>query len=271
MYDILFVILLLILTGIVAGLMAGMLGVGGGFIMVPAQFWMLRTMGIQPDIAMLVAIGTSVAVIVPTSISGTYIHHANRNVVWKAGLILGGFGVLGSLTGSTIAVGLPLGVITIVFTTLLVATAIRMLLAPESRCRAEGLHDNKIAFAVTGFATGILSGMLGIGGGIVLVPALFCLFSFTMHKAVATSASSMILTSSAATLSYVIYGLGIPELPQFSVGYVNILNFIVLSSVSIPLSRIGAKISGSVEGRYLRYIFVAMLILISLRMIIELL
>lgn len=266
MHDLLFIILLLIVTGIVAGLMAGMLGLGGGFIMVPAQFWILQHMGIASDIAMLVAIGTSVAVIVPTSISGTYIHHRNRNVVWKAGLIIGGFGVLGSLIGSSIAVGLPLGIITFVFVTVLIATAIRMLISPEPSCMANIQSDSIIAFACTGFLTGLLSGMLGIGGGIVLVPALYCLFSFTMHRSVATSASTMMLTSSAAALSYIFYGLDIPGLPPFSLGYVNILNLIVLSSVSIPMSGIGARISVSMEGFYIRYIFIVMLILISLKM-----
>jgi len=195
MDDILFVILLLVITAVVAGLMAGMLGVGGGFIMVPAQFWILSHIGIKPDLAILVAIGTSVAVIVPTSVSGTYIHNKNRNVVWKAGLILGASGILGSVTGSSIAVTLPLEIITTIFVVVLITTAIRMLLLPAPPCSAKTGRENHIALAVTGFITGILSGMLGIGGGIVLVPALFCLFSFTMHRSVATSASSMMLTS----------------------------------------------------------------------------
>src|SRR6056297_3618206 len=104
--DIIFIVCLL-LTGAVVGLASGMLGVGGCFIMVPVQFWVLTSMGVSVDVAIKVAFGTNLLVVLPTAISGAYSHTKKGSVLWKQGIILGITGLVGSVIGATIASNLP--------------------------------------------------------------------------------------------------------------------------------------------------------------------
>jgi len=113
---------------------------------------------------------------------------------------------------------------------------------------------------------GLLSGLLGIGGGVVLVPLLVMVAGFDVLEAVGTSSLVIALTAAGGTVSYIYSGLGRAPLP-FSAGYVNLLQFMVIVFMSVPFSWIGARLAHSVDVRYIRYLFIIMLILTGLRMI----
>ena len=122
-------VIVLLATGIVVGFACGLLGVGGGFIMVPIQIWALTSAGIDPTLATRIAFGTSLAVILPTSLSGCHGHSCRGTVLWRPGIALGLSGLVGAFLGGTIASHAPGDLLKMIFGTVVLAGALRMLLA----------------------------------------------------------------------------------------------------------------------------------------------
>jgi uncharacterized membrane protein YfcA len=176
-------ILALLATGIVVGFASGLLGVGGGFIMVPVQIWALTSMGIEPTIATRVALGTSLGVILPTALSGCHGHSCRGVVLWWPGIALGLSGLLGALLGGTIAAHAPGYLLQRFFGLAILAGALRMLLFRKvSPSRWQGdKGESTPKYALLGSAVGIISGLTGIGGGVILVPAMVVAMNFSMH------------------------------------------------------------------------------------------
>ena len=110
----------LILIGICAGFASGLLGVGGGFLIVPLQYFLLQHIGVNSDLAMLISLGTSLAIIIPTSLSGAYRHSKSMEGIIEPGLKLGAFGILGGVIGGFVASGLPSKILEIIFGCLLI-------------------------------------------------------------------------------------------------------------------------------------------------------
>jgi uncharacterized membrane protein YfcA len=117
-----------------------------------------------------------------------------------------------------------------------------------------------------GFLGGYLSGLLGIGGGVVMVPILNILLKFPIHKAIGTSMAFIVFASIGGITTYLITGINTPGLPPYSIGYINILQLVVLVVASLPMSRFGVKAAHSLPEKKLRYIFVILLIYIGLKM-----
>ena len=115
----------LILIGICAGFASGLLGVGGGFLIVPMQYFLLKYIGVEPDLAILISLGTSLAIIVPTSMSGAYRHTRSMDNILKPGIRLGIFGIIGGAIGGFVASGLPSRVLEIIFGCLLLFVAVK--------------------------------------------------------------------------------------------------------------------------------------------------
>jgi uncharacterized membrane protein YfcA len=109
----------LMLIGICAGFASGLLGVGGGFLIVPLQYFLLKYIGVEPDLAMLISLGTSLAIIIPTSLSGAYRHTRTMDDIIKPGIRFGIFGIIGGAIGGFVASGLPSRVLEIIFRCLL--------------------------------------------------------------------------------------------------------------------------------------------------------
>ena len=258
-------ILILLLTGIAAGFSSGLLGVGGGFIMIPAQFWILESMGIDPTIAIRVALGTNLLVVLPTVLNGMFVHHKRGAIVWKAGVTLGATAVCGAYIGGIIASHLPVRVLTLLFGIFIVLVGIRMVTAKplETPQKTSG---NLRKFMIWGFFFGVISGTLGIAGGGIYVPVMVFILNFTMHQAVATSTVTMAFSAAGGSFSFLINGLGVEGLPPYSTGYLNWLQWGLLSVCSIPMARIGAKVAHKLEGNTIKSIFVIVLIYLGLKM-----
>ena len=120
-------IVALLVTGIAVGFASGLLGVGGCFIMVPVQFWVLKSIGVDPTIAIRIAFGTNLLVVLPTAFSGAMTHHIKGAVLWKAGVTLGIAGAVGAFFGAFIAAHLPGRILTVAFGISVILGAIRML------------------------------------------------------------------------------------------------------------------------------------------------
>jgi uncharacterized membrane protein YfcA len=260
-------VIILALTGIVVGFGEGLLGLGGSFIMVPVMFWLFTALGVAPDIAIKLAFGSALLVIFPTAISGTLAHVKKGAVWWKAGIILGVCGTIGAVIGSTItSLFLNAEILKPVFGLVVVLGAIRMLIGKLPDVEADP-KEVSLIWACLGFPIGIICGMIGIGGGIIMVPVMTLWLKFKMHHAVGTSLAMMLFTSFGGALGYLVNGLSVPDLPPFSVGYVNLLAGACLVVTSIPVAQIGARTAHKLPATQLRYIFTALMFYIALKMI----
>ncbi len=258
-------LILLFFTGIIAGLLSGMLGIGGGILMVPVMFFILNQSG-YPERAMDIAVATSVAVILPTALSGAYRQWKRKNISWIPALILGTGGVAGSVAGSFISIFLPVRTHAFVFGIFLILIAVWMILERSPGMKGYTITGSTPVFLSLGFFTGITSGLFGIGGGVILTPVLATIIGYGMHKAVGIATTSMVLTSSGATAAYVMHGLPIPDLPLYHVGYVSIPFWAILCIASIPAAQAGVLLSHKTPERILTYIFVLLLLFIAIRM-----
>ena len=262
-------ILILLAAGAGTGFASGLLGVGGGFIMVPISRWLILAMGISQDIAIKIAIGTSLLVIFPTAISGTWRHNKKKAVHWKTALILGPCALVGAVVGATLAAHLPGEILEKGFGGLVLAVALWMGLGlmPKLRRGDEEPRENFWLVAACGFPIGMVSGLTGLGGGALIVPMLVLALNFPMHIAVGTSVASIIFTSLGGTAGYIVNGLGVSGLLPHSIGYVNLPIWLCLAATSIPLAPLGARAAHALPAKPLTYIFIAFMVYAGLEML----
>lgn len=258
-------IIILLFTGIIVGFAGGMLGVGGCFIMVPVQYWVLTSMGYDPGTAILVAFGTNLAVVLLTGISSALGHHRKRAVVWRAAISMGATGFVGALIGGYIATLIPGDLLTMLFGLAILLSAIRMLTARPPKVEKEPVDDILIFF-LWGIPLGIVSGIIGIGGGVLLIPVMVLALHFRMHNAVATSTGFMIFTALGGTIAYIINGWGVAGLPPYSLGYVNLLQWALLAGTSIVTAQAGVLVAHRLPAKQLKLVFIVVMIYMGLKM-----
>ena len=258
----------LVLTGAIVGFTAAMLGVGGGFILVPVMYWVMSGAGVTEDIALRTAFGTSLLVIVPTVLSSTWRHHKNGAVVWRVALILGICGAFGALGGSTLAAYLPCGALKVGFGVFILVISARMLVGIKTEGQSTDWSASPRTGPVValGLVMGVISGLTGLGGGALMVPALVLLFRFPMLRAVATSSAAIIFTAPGGIIGYIVHGLGVAGRLPYSIGYVNIAVFLALVVLSIPMAQLGARTAHAIDARKLRILFVVLMVYVGLRM-----
>jgi uncharacterized membrane protein YfcA len=259
---------ILVATGAVVGFTAALLGVGGGFIMVPVMYWAMSSAGVPEDIALRTAFGTSLLVILPTVMSSSWRHHKAEAVVWKVSLFLGPLGAVGALVGSTIASYVPCGPLKIGFGVFVLLIALRMGVGIKTQAAAdtEPPAPPRSQLVVLGLVMGVICGMTGLGGGALMVPALVLLFQFPMRRAVATSSAAIIFTAIGGTIGYVVNGLEVAGRLPYSIGYVNLAIFAALVVTSVPMAQLGARAAHSIDASKLRLLFVVLMVYVGLRM-----
>lgn len=260
----------LLATGAGAGFASALLGVGGGTIMVPATYWLILAMeGVGPDIPMKTAIATSLLVILPTAISGAWRHNKKRAVHWKTALILGACALVGALVGAFVAAPLPDKALKAGFGGVVLGIAVWMGLGimPKLRGGDEEPRENFGLAAACGVPIGIVIGLTGLGGGALIVPVLVLALNFPMHIAVGTSVASIILGSIGGIIGYIVNGLGKSGLLPYSLGYVNLPIWLCLAATSIPMAQLGARTAHALPAKPLKYIFIAFMVYVGLKMI----
>ena len=256
----------LILIGICAGFASGLLGVGGGFLIVPLQYFLLKYIGVQPDLAMLISLGTSLAIIVPTSLSGAYRHTRTMDNIVKPGIRLGIFGIVGGAIGGFVASGLPSRVLEIIFGCLLLFVVVKNIIDINKEWDDPKIPFNLISTAIIGLLVGFSSGILGVGGGVFLIAILTTLLGFSLIEAIGTSSVFICLTAVGGFLSYMVSGWGVSTFP-YSIGYVSIINFALIACFSVPMASIGAKFAHKVPQKKLKIIFSILVLYIALKML----
>ena len=256
----------LILIGICAGFASGLLGVGGGFLIVPLQYFLLKYIGVNPDLAMLISLGTSLAIIIPTSLSGAYRHTRKLDNIIKPGIQLGIFGIIGGVIGGFVASTLPSRILEIIFGCLLLFIAVNNIININKERNEAKIPFNLLSSSLIGLVVGFSSGLLGVGGGIFLIAILTLLLGFSMIEAIGTSSIFICLTAIGGFLSYIMSGWGVNTFP-YSIGYVNLINFTLIAIFSVPLASIGAKFAHKVPQKKLKIIFAVLVLYMALKML----
>jgi uncharacterized protein len=264
-------VLVLLATGVAVGFSCGLLGIGGGFLMVPVQIWVLTSTGIDPTLATRIAFGTSLAVVLPTALSGCLGHNCRGVVLWRPGIIMGLCGLLGAFLGGSIAAHAPGDLLRIAFGFVVMLGALRMLFARSVQPRQEALpgetREILLQYVLWGLAVGVISGLSGIGGGVILVPAMVIAMGFGMYQAIGTSSVTIALNAVGGVIAYAVNGWGMPGLPVYCVGYIDLLQFVLLAGASIFTASWGVKVAHRLPAEKLRSIFVILMVYIGLKMI----
>jgi uncharacterized membrane protein YfcA len=251
-------------TGCVAGLMAGLFGIGGGIVIVPVLEFTLGLLGIDPAIRMHVAVATSLSTIIPTSISSARAHHQRQAVDMAIVKRWAVFVLIGALTGAWIASQVHSRVLAMVFATLALLVALKMILLPTSRNLTEDVPHGPL-MSVIPTAIGCLSSMMGIGGGTFSVMTL-TLFNQPIHRAVGTAALLGLVISLPGTIGFVVSGWNDVRVPPGSIGYVNLIGFALIAPATVITAPIGAKIAHSFSEKKLSMLFGAFLVIAAMRL-----
>jgi len=251
-------------TGLVAGVLAGLFGIGGGIVIVPVLETALGFLGVDPAIRMHVAVGTSLATIIPTSISSARAHHkrgaVNVDIVKRWAIFVFG----GALLGAWIASMVHSDVLAIVFASLAFLVAVKMLFFPSSRNLTEKVPGGPLV-PIIPTAIGGFSSMMGIGGGTFSVMTL-TLFNEPIHRAVGTAALFGLVISLPGMFGFALAGWGDPRIPAGSLGYVSLVGFACIAPVTVLAAPLGAKIAHGFSAERLNMLFGAFLVLASLRL-----
>lgn len=265
MNELLLLALAMLATGAVGGVLAGLFGIGGGIVIVPALDAALSAVGTDPAIRMHVAVATSLATIIPTSIASSRAHHRRQSVDHALVRRWAVFVLLGAIAGAWLASRLHSNVLAAVFAVFALLIAIKLLLPLDGRTLANDVPRNVFITAVP-FSIGGISSMMGIGGGTLSVAAL-TLLNQPIHRAVGTAALFGLVISLPGTLGFVATGIGDPRLPVGSLGYVNLIGFALIAPTTVLLAPVGAALAHRLSQRQLSLMFGGFLLLVSIRML----
>jgi uncharacterized protein len=255
---------LLLLAGAVAGILAGLLGVGGGIVIVPALYHIFSYLDVADEVRMHLAVGTSLATIIPTGFRSARAHARRGSFdeelirTWTPAMIIG---VLLGTWGATLA---NFSVLTSVFAIVALLVALYMGFGNTDWRLGKALPGPVLRQPIAG-SIGAVSAMMGIGGGTIGVP-LMSLFGVPIHRAVGTASGFGMIIAVPATFGMMLGGWGKPELPPFSLGYVNWLGFLLIVPTTLLFVPLGAKLAHSLSQTGLRRAFAIFLGLTSIRM-----
>lgn len=253
------------LTGMIAGVLAGLLGVGGGIVIVPVLFWVLTLLNVAPEYASHLAVATSLATIIPTSISSMR-SHAKRGTVDKPLLRLWGAGVFaGALIGGLLAKVIPGDGLRALFGVVALAVAVNMAI-PKTLVIQDHLPVRAWVNRAIAGVIGVISALMGIGGGTLSVPTLTA-FSFPPHRAVGTAAALGLLIAVPGVAGFIWAGWGIDDLPPGSLGYVSLPAAALIAPMSFLFAPLGARLAHALNPANLKRAFALFLAITALRML----
>jgi len=254
---------LYLLTGAFAGFTAGLLGVGGGLIIVPVLYFIFSAQGYEQQYLMHMALTTSLATIVITSLSSTLAHHKKHAVLWPLVLLLSPGIIIGSWFGGKFASDLDSEILGSVFAVFELLVAINLLLKKQSTRHQTKI--NKVVATSGGIVIGFISTIVGIGGGTMTVPFLHW-FNVPMRNAVATSAACGFPIALFGTLSFIYASRGLQVSSAPSIGYLQLYALMIIASCSFVFAPLGARLAHSVSEKTLRMVFALILLTLSITM-----
>ena len=266
--EILNLLAVLAVAAAVAGFMAGLLGVGGGIIMVPALYYAFTVLDFDILTRMHLSIGTSLAIIIPTSIISTKTHMEYDAVDFKMVKSFGFFILIGVILGTFLAVNLKTPPLVLFFSIFAFLVGLFFIFLREKLVENPKTISNMIK-KISGVIIGFISIPLGIGGGSLMVPFMRT-FGYDIRKSIGTAAAIGFLISVSGAITMIIGGKIINNVnTPFSIGYINLLGFIVFVPVTMAMARIGAKVVYKIDRKLLSKVFGAFLLIVSARSFVE--
>jgi len=260
-----------VVAGILTGILAGLFGIGGGAIIVPVLFEVFRIFGVPEEVRMQLCIGTSLAIIVPTTIRSYQVHRRKGLVLAEVLRKWALAAVFGVAVGAVIAAYAPSEVFKITFAVMASMIATKLLVGRESWKLGSDTPRRGIAMTGYGFLIGLASSLMGVSGG-SLAAMVLTLYGKPIHNAVATSSGLGVPIAIAGTIGYVLAGLRHQaELPPLSLGFVSVLGVIVMAPISSLLAPYGARLAHALPKRQLEIGFGLFLLAASARFVISIL
>jgi uncharacterized membrane protein YfcA len=264
--DVVSLVSAVMVAGVATGILAGLFGIGGGAIIVPVLYEIFRILDVPEEVRMQLCVGTSMAIIIPTTIRSYLTHRAKGavlNDVLRAWAVPA---VAGVAAGSVIAYFAPSVVFKIVFMVVVTAIAIKLLFGRDSWRIADDF-PGRPAMIGFGFLIGITSSLMGVSGGSVS-NMIQTLYGKPLHNAVATSSGLGVPITIAGTIGLALAGWPkMAQLPPFSIGYVSLLGVVIMAPVSSFTASYGARLAHRLSKRQLEIGFGLFLLLISARFV----
>ena len=267
--EMIWLALLIVVAGAVVGIFAGLFGIGGGAVIVPVLYEVFRILDVPENVRMQMCIGTSLAIIVPTTVRSYYAHKARGAVIPQVVRIWTLPAVAGVVIGSATAAFAPGGVFKIAFVIFAGLISVRMFLGTERWSFGENLPGRGWQ-SLFGFITGLFSSLVGVSGGAVS-NAILTFYGRTMQQAVATSSGVGVPITIAGTIGYAIAGWKfMPQLPPLSIGFVSLIGFVFMAPVSSFTASYGVRLAHWLPRRKLEIAFACFLAFVSLRFLVSL-
>lgn len=264
MFELIILAVAMLCTGLVGGLLAGLLGVGGGLVIVPMLEFALGFVGVDPAIRMHIAVATSLATIIPTSISSSRAHYKREAVDMALIRNWAVWVFLGALAGTWIASQVHSRVLSGIFAGVAFLVALKMILPLDNKTFTSSVPRGPAMFPVPTLI-GLISTMMGIGGGSLSVPTLTA-FGEPIHRAVGTAALIGLLIAIPGTVGFMLTGYGNPLLPAGSIGFVNLLGLALIAPTTVLAAPFGARLAHATDKRHLSLLFGSFLLIVSFRM-----
>lgn len=256
---------LLAVVGVFAGLIAGLLGIGGGAVLVPAFYYVFSSLGFPTTHLMHVAVATSLATIVFTSQRSVRTHASKGAVDWPLLKAWAPWVAAGAAGGGLVAGALDTRGLMAVFGALALLTAANMAFGSPRRRLGEAPPEGGTR-AAWGLGLGFLSAMMGIGGGAFGV-AILSLYGVAIHRAIGTASGFGAIIALPSMLLFIVTGLGQPDRPPYSLGYVNLPAFLLITPLTALLAPYGARLAHRMDVKPLKRIFAVFLALMALNML----
>lgn len=267
--EIAWLIALIVCGGALVGVLAGLFGIGGGAVIIPVLYEVFGALGVPENLRMQLCIGTSLAIIIPTTIR-SYLSHKAKGAGDPAVIRLWTLpAICGVAIGSVVASFAPASVFKITFMIFAALISIRMLAGTERWSLGDELPGRPL-LALFGLLTGLVSSLVGVSGGSVS-NALLTFYGRSMQQAVATSAGIGVPITIAGTIGYVLAGWRhTAEMPVFTLGFVSLIGFVLIAPVSIYTASYGVRLAHWLPRRKLEIAFAIFLAVVSLRFLLSL-
>ena len=266
--EIINLLFVLSIAASVAGFMAGLLGVGGGIIIVPALYYAFTVLDFDIATRMHLSVGTSLAIIIPTSIISTKTHMEYDAVDFKLIKSFGIFILFGVIGGTFLAVNLKTPAFVLFFSIMAFIVGLFFIFFREQLLKSPKMISDS-AKNISGIIIGFISVLLGIGGGSLMVPFMRT-FGYDIRRSIGTAAGVGFLIAVFGTITMITGGKIVDNInTPYSFGYVNLLGFLVFVPVTMIMARVGAKAVYKIDKNILSKIFGIFLIIVSIRSFFE--
>jgi uncharacterized membrane protein YfcA len=267
--EIAWLVAAIVVGGVITGLLAGLFGIGGGAVIVPVLYEVFRVLDVPEEVRMQLCVGTSLAIIVPTSIRSYLAHRAKGLVVPRVIRLWALPAVIGVACGAVIAAFAPAAVFKIAFVVIATFIAVKFLFAGDRWNLGDEL-PGVLPMTAYGFGIGLSGALMGVSGG-SLSNIVLTLYGKSIHQAVATSSGLGVPITIVGTLGYILAGL--PHralLPPLSLGFVSLIGLAIMAPVSSFAAPYGARLAHKLSRRNLEVAFSIFLLLVSLRFLLSL-